>query len=68
MQMRMKMQVLAPGVEHREEADGGAEQPRIGRGFEQRGRGRAEQDGVNLSRVLQRQPADLRGNVNTTWK
>src|SRR5580698_3357365 len=60
-QVRMQMQILTPGVEHGEEADGGAEQPRFGGGFEQALSGRAKQDLVNLLRVLERQPSDLRG-------
>jgi hypothetical protein len=46
-------------VEHGQEADGGTEQSGIGGGFKQRGCGSAEQDRVDLFRVLKRQPADL---------
>ena len=53
------MQVLTPGVKHGEEADGSTEQPRVGSGFQQRGGGSAEQDGVDLSCVLKRQATDL---------
>ena len=59
-QVGMQVQILTPGVKHGEEADGGAEQPGIGGGFEQRLGGGAKQDGVNLSWVLKRQSADLR--------
>ena len=52
MQMRMQMQVLSPGVEHGEEADGGAEESRVGGGFKQRLGSRAEQEVINLARVL----------------
>src|SRR5215472_16188041 len=61
MQVRMHMQVLAPSVKHSEKADGGSEQPRGGCGFQQRGSGGAEQNGVDLFRVLKRQPANLCG-------
>jgi hypothetical protein len=59
MQVRMRMQVLSPGVQHGEEADGGAEESVIGGGFEQSGCGGAEQDVIDLFRVLKGQPADL---------
>ncbi len=55
------MQVLAPGVEHGEETDVGTQESGIGGGFEQSAGGGAEQDGINLFRVLKRQPADLSG-------
>ena len=54
------MQVLAPSVEHSEEADRSSEQSRIGGGLKQSSRRGAEQDGVNLSRILKRQATDLR--------
>ena len=57
----MQMEVLSPGVKHGKEADVGAEQSRVGGGFEQSGSGSTEQDLVNLFRVLKRQPADLSG-------
>ena len=60
MQVRMQMQILSPGMQHREEADVGAEQSGVGGGFKQRGGGRAEQDGVDQLRVLKCQAADLR--------
>ena len=66
MQVRMKMQILAPGVEHSQEADGSAQQFRIGRCFQQYLGSRVEQDGIDLSRVLKRKLADLPGRVNTT--
>src|SRR5580704_5954931 len=47
MQMRMKMQVLTPGVQHGKKADRGAEVSGL------------KQNGVNLSLVLKRQAADL---------
>src|SRR5262245_45753434 len=59
MQVRVQMQILAPGVKHCEEADGGAQESRVSGGFEQGLRSSAEQDGVNLVRVLERQTADL---------
>jgi hypothetical protein len=52
MDMRMVVQVLAPGVEHGDEADLGAEMLRVGRDASQRlGRG-SEQDGVDRRLVL----------------
>ncbi len=55
----MKMQVLTPGVQHGEEADGGAEVSGVGGDGEQSFGSGLEQDGVDLSRVLKRQAADL---------
>ena len=55
------MQILTPGMQHGEEADGGPEQPRLGGRVEPRLGGAAEQDGVNRSRVLKGQSSDLRG-------
>jgi len=46
-------------VQHRQEADGSAQQSRIGCSFEQRLGSGPEQHGVNLFRVLQSQLADL---------
>ena len=57
----MQRQVLSPGVEHGEEADGGAEQAWVGGGFEQGLSSGAEEDVVNLARVLKCQASDLRG-------
>jgi hypothetical protein len=68
MQVRMKMQVLTPGVQHGEEADGGAEVSGVGGDGEQSFRSGLKQDGIDLSWVLKRQAADLLGSVNTTWK
>src|SRR5580658_4070381 len=59
MQMRMKMQVLTPGVQHGEKADRGAEVSGIGGDGEQSFRSGLKQNGVNLSLVLKRQAADL---------
>jgi hypothetical protein len=53
------MQVLTPGVQHGEEADGGAEVFGVGGDGEQSFRSSLKQDGVNPSRVLKRQAADL---------
>ena len=53
------MQVLPPGVKHGEEADGSPQQPRVSRGFQQRGGGGTEQDVIDLSCVLKRQAPDL---------
>ncbi len=59
MQVRMKMQVLTPGVEHGEKADGGAQMSGVGCNGEQSFGSGLKQDGVDLSRVLKRQAADL---------
>jgi hypothetical protein len=60
-QVRMKMQVLPPSVEHGEEADMRAEVSGLGGNGEQSFRSGLEQNRVNLSRVLKRQSADLLG-------
>jgi hypothetical protein len=59
MQMWMKMQVLTPGVQHVEEADGGAEMFGIGGNGQQSFGSGLKQDAVNPSRILNRQAADL---------
>src|SRR6202035_779261 len=59
MQVRMEMQVLTPGVQHGEEADGSAEVSGIGGDGEQSFRSCLKQDGIDLSRVLKCQAADL---------
>ena len=53
--------MLSPGMQKGEEADGCAQKPRISGGFKHGGRRGAEQDGINLFRVLHRQSADLSG-------
>jgi hypothetical protein len=58
--MWMVEQRLAPGVEHAEESDRGAEMCRVGRDLQQRGRARAQEEIVDDALVLQRQ---LRGVV-----
>src|SRR6202158_1104797 len=55
----MKMQVLAPGVQHGKKADGGAEVSGIGGDGEQSFGSGLKQNSVNLSRVLKRQATDL---------
>lgn len=58
----MMDQGLAPRVEHGEEADRGAEMPRVGRdGVEGLGRG-AEQDAVHEGFVLQRDRSNRLGD------
>jgi hypothetical protein len=57
--MRMKMQVLTPGVQHGEEADGSTEVPGIGGDGEQSFRSSLKQDVIDLSRVLKRQATYL---------
>jgi hypothetical protein len=53
MDVRMMVQVLAPGVEHREEADLGPEMLRLGRDRPQRLSRRSEQDGVDRRLVVE---------------
>src|ERR1700690_2512447 len=60
MQVRVEMQVLTPGVQHREESDGGAQMPRVGGDGDQRLGSGSKEDRVNLFRILQREPRDLR--------
>jgi hypothetical protein len=59
MQVRMKMQVLTPGVQHGNEADGGAQMAGIAGNGEQSFRSGLKQDGIDLSRVLKCQATDL---------
>jgi len=54
MKVRMVLQVLAPGVEHADEADLGAEMLRIGGDRAERLGRRPEQNGVDRSLVLER--------------
>ena len=61
MQVRMKMQVLTPGVQHGKKADGSAEMSGIGGNGEQSFRSSLKQDGIDLSWVLKRKAADLLG-------
>ena len=53
-QMRMVVQRLPPGVQHRDRADLGAEVARVGGDAAQRLRRRAEQDGVDDRLVVER--------------
>src|SRR5207248_721396 len=59
MQVRMQMQVLTPGVQHREESDGCSQMPRVGRDGEQRLGSSAKEDRVNLFRIRQRETRDV---------
>jgi len=61
MDVRMVMQVLAPGVKDRQEADLGAEMLWLGRDQAQRLGCRLEQDGVDDSLVLECDLGDRRG-------
>ena len=61
MQVRMKMQILPPGVQHGQEANGGAEVSGVSGDGEQSLGSSLKQDGVNLSRVLKSQAGDLLG-------
>ena len=49
------MQVLTPSVEHRQEADGSAQEPGIGGGLDQGARRGPEQNRVDLLCVLKSQ-------------
>lgn len=53
------MQILTPSVQHGEEADGGAEVSGVSSDGEQSFGSGLKQNGVNPSRVLKRQAADL---------
>ena len=53
------MEVLPPGVQHRQETDGCAQTLGIGSDGEQRFRGRTEQDAINLAGILECEPTDL---------
>ena len=64
----MVQQVLAPGVEHGEEADLGAQVPGIGRDRAQGLGRRAEQDAVDDLLVLVGDGGVSSGTVKTTWK
>ncbi len=57
--VRMVLEGLAPGVQHRQEAEFGTEVPGIGADRRQRFRGGAEQDGVEDPLVLQCDGSDL---------
>ena len=58
-QVRMKMQVLTPGMQHGKEADGGAEMSGVAGDGEQSFRSSLKQDGIDLSGVLKCQATDL---------
>jgi hypothetical protein len=53
------MQILTPGVEHGEKADGCTQKSRVRRCFEQSLRSGAEQEVIDRFRILERQAADL---------
>src|SRR5471030_1024833 len=59
MDMRMKHQVLSPTVQDCEEADRGAQMIRVGRNFQQRVGGGAEQQVVEFDGVLMDQPMEF---------
>src|ERR1019366_282742 len=61
MQVRMKMQVLTPGVQYGKKADGSAEVSGIGGNGEQGFGSGLKQDGIDLSGVLKGQGTDLLG-------
>src|SRR5216683_4180782 len=52
MQVRVQMQILTPGVQHRQKADGGAQQPRVCCRFEQGSGGGVKENVVNRFRIL----------------
>jgi len=58
-QVGMEMQILTPGMQHREEADGGAQKSGVCRHFQQGLGSSTEQNVINLSRVLKGDVADL---------
>jgi hypothetical protein len=66
--MRMMLKVLAPGVEHTQEANLRAEMLCVSRDREQSGSTGAEQEVVDDLVVLESQPGKLMWNVKTTWK
>lgn len=68
MNVRMVLQVLAPGVEHGDEAGLGAEMLPIGGDLSERFGGRPEQDGVDRGLVLKGDFGAGAGRVKTTWK
>jgi hypothetical protein len=68
MDVRVVMQVLAPGVKHGDQADLGAEMLRVGGDGAQRLGRRAQQDGIDGLLVLEGDLCHQRGSVNTTWK
>src|SRR5665213_2984344 len=59
MQVRMQVQGLTPGVQHRKESDRCAQMSRVGRDREQGLGSGAKEDRVNLFRILQRESRDL---------
>ena len=59
MQVWVEMQILTPGMEHGQAADGGAQEPGVGGSFQQGLGSGTEQNGVDLFRVLKCQPTDL---------
>ena len=64
----MVVQVLTPAVQHRDEADPGAQMPGICGDRAQRLRDRLEQDGVDGRLVLEAIGPTSAGSVNTMWK
>ena len=59
MKMRVQVKVLSPRMKHGKKTDRGAQTFGIGSNREQRFRCGAKQNAVDLTRILQRQPADL---------
>ena len=55
----MHVEVLPPGMQHREKPDRRAQAFGVGRDGKQRFRSRAEQDAIDLACILKRQAADL---------
>jgi hypothetical protein len=66
--VRVLLQVLAPGVEHSDEADLGAEMTSVGGDGTQRLGCRLEQGGVDRFLVLEGDFGSRCRNVKTTWK
>ena len=68
MQMGMMMEVLAPGVQHCQEANLCSQPLGVGRHFEQGLGGRPKKEPVHETRVLQRQGGDGVGNCEHDMK
>jgi hypothetical protein len=64
--MRMVQEGLSPGVQDGQKADARSEMVGIGRDFEQRLGGRAEECGQQCTRILEQQRRRASRNVNTT--
>ena len=68
MDVRVQREVLAPGVQHRQHADFGAEMDRVRGHLEQGFRGGPHEQAVDLTGVVRAIGPRAPGSVNTTWK